>query len=397
MKKILLFIFFLLPFLWAFSFLKADRINYSAYYSIIILIFALLNVLLDPKLKLDKYLYFWFWFLFMLLIAWPIAFVLKNYGYLTYPFTAVSLYIILKYYCSTEDYFFFLKLFLFAASIQALISISQSFFGFPIFENITTEIFESNRNYLAYLFPSLGELVRQGTGTFEQFNGLGSYLALSLPIAYGYWKATHSKKKLILMSIIALGLISTFSRGSLIGALLGLYYIFFLSTKRKLRFFILTVTLSVIILFFLSSAIVSYYQATQNFTIREYTWVFAFNKALTQPVKLLYGFGPFYFKEKLLGLYGTITNLHSGQIQILLELGVIGFTLFMSLFIDVIKVASKYKNNFAVVSITGGLIAFFISQLFDNAFFGYNGILWFSLLAIIFKIRENNIFIIKNK
>jgi len=395
MKKALYFFFFVIPFLPVFAFLKTETINYSAYYAIILLVYTVFYVLIKWKVKLDSNLLFWLWYLFITVISWPISFIFKNYGYLTFPSTAFSLYVLLKYYSNEFDYKIFIQFFIAAAILQAILGISQSFFGFPMFENITMMVYESDRNYLAYIFPSFSQIVRQGTGTYEQFNGLASYLALAVPISYGIWKTKPTKLKYIILAIITLGLITTFSRGSLIGTILGIYFILFIKAKKKNIFIIVTVITAVMLVILLSSAVMSYYQSTENFSIREYTWIFAFQEAMNQPIKLIYGFGPFYFHEKVLGMAGTITNLHSGQLQIFLEEGAIGFLLFMLLFIRAIKRAFRYKDNIAIVSITGGLIAFFVSQLFDNAYFGNTGILWFSFLAIVFSIGEDNVFALK--
>ena len=391
MKKLFLLGFLFLPFIPALSFLNPGNINYSAYYSIFVTFYVVFLVMSSPKIKMDNCLYYWVWFLFILFITWPVSFLIENYGYLTYPFLAISIYIILKFYSTKEDYYFYLKIFLIFALVQALLGISQSFFGFPIFQNVSEAIFESNRNYLAFIFPSISSIVRSGEGTFEQFNGLASYLALALPIAYGLWKVRHTKKARWLMIFIALGLITTYSRGSLIGAILGLYFVIYITSPKKKLIFWVSV-LGIITLFILSSAIIAYYRATQNFSVREYTWIFTAEVALEQPVKLIYGYGPFYFRDKFLGLYGTVSNLHSGQLQIFLDLGAVGFILFISLFVRTLKIAKKFKDNLSIVAIVGGLVAFFISQLFDNAFFGETGVLWFSILAIVFSIKDYNLF-----
>ena len=62
------------------------------------------------------------------------------------------------------------------------------------------------------------------------------------------------------------------------------------------------------------------------------------------------------------------------------------------MFKEALVTANKYKSNLAIVSITGGLIAFFIHQLFDNSYFGETGILWFVLLAIVFNLKKTDIF-----
>jgi len=132
MKKSLLFVFYLLPFLVIFKFLRTDLINYNAYYSIIILIFVVFKLIAKTKIEIDIYLKFWLWYIFVTFISWPLTFIITNYGYLTYPFTAISLYILLRYYSNINDYKYFIKLFLLAASIQAALGISQSLFGLPI-------------------------------------------------------------------------------------------------------------------------------------------------------------------------------------------------------------------------------------------------------------------------
>lgn len=396
MKKLSLSLFLILPFLPVFNFLKTEDINYAAYYSIIILFYILLSLILNKKkINFDKYFIYWGWFILITLFSWPLSFILKNYSFLTYPVTAISLYILLKYYCNNRDYLFFIKTIIITAVIQSIIGISQSFWGYPIFEKITPTIYESERNYLAYIIPSISALVRQGNGTYEHFNGLGAYLAIALPISYGYYKSVHSLKTIFIFVIISLGVITTFSRGALLGAFTGLFFIIVLSAKKKFNIFLLS-GIIFIGLFFLWGVIVSYSQTTQNYSIRVYTWAVAFNTALENPFKLIYGYGPFYFREKLLGLYGTITNLHSGQLQILLELGIIGFLIFISLFRDAMKIASIYRKNIASVSITAGLLAFFVHQIFDNSYFGNTGILWFALLVIIFTIKNENIFQLKD-
>ena len=135
---------------------------------------------------------------------------------------AISLYILLKYYSNENDYLLLIKAILFFALIQSLLGISQSFFGFPIFENITSVVYESGRNYLSFIFPSIGSMVRQGTGTYEHFNGLGAYLAIALPIAYGYYKSDKTTLRLVVLGVLFLGLVTTFSRGALIGSIIGI-------------------------------------------------------------------------------------------------------------------------------------------------------------------------------
>ena len=395
MKKTIFLFFFILPFLPIFKFINPEKINYSAYFAIILLIYLLLMITRKIKIRIDSYTIYWGWFLFITFISWPISFLIKNYGYLTYPSISICLYLLLRYYCNIKDYEYFLHLFLITAFIQSLLGISQSFLGIPIFNNIIADVFISDRNYLSILFPSINSFVKQGSGTFEHFNGLGAYLALSFPIAYGYWKETSKKLALFLLIIIGLGIITTYSRGALLGSLIGIIYVIYLTSKKRINIIIFA-AMFILFIPILWGGIIEYYNISQNYTSRLNTWFIAYNQAITNPIKMIYGYGPFYFKEKILGLYGTLTNLHSGHLQILLELGIIGFILFITLFLKAMRLSNSYKGNISIVSITGGLLAFFVHQIFDNSFFGNTGILWFSLLGIIFSIKNQSIWVLKN-
>lgn len=104
-----------------------------------------------------------------------------------------------------------LRVVLFTALSQAAMGAFQSFTGIG-------SDFQSNRGYLGYL--GLGSnLVWHGRGTTWHFNTLGNYLATNvavfLPLYFFCFK--NKKKALWLTFIIMLGIITTYSRGSLLG------------------------------------------------------------------------------------------------------------------------------------------------------------------------------------
>ncbi|MDP4195860.1 MAG: O-antigen ligase family protein [Bacteroidota bacterium] len=264
--------------------------------------------------------------------------------------------------------------------IQSILGTMQSFFGFPIFPNVTN-IFEGNRNYLAFIFPSISSLVQQGTGTFEHFNELGGLLSLTVPIIFGWWFYNKSKTRLAILLISSLGLITTFSRGALLGSIVGISFMLILNSNKKVMNKI--VFISAFALIFIAWKYISdYYSMTQNLSIRYDTWTFAWQYASEHPLELIWGYGIYFFHNNILGLQDTITNLHSGQLQILLELGIIGITLFLSSFIATIKKAIKEKHPVSITFVSG-IIGFFIHQLFDNSLFSYIATIYFIFIAIV--------------
>lgn len=118
-----------------------------------------------------------------------------------------------------------LRVVLLTALSQAAIGIFQSFTGIGA-------DFQSNRGYLGYL--GLGSnLVWHGRGTTWHFNTLGNYLvtnvAIFIPLYVFCFK--QKKKALWIGAILMLGILTTYSRGSLLG--LSAAVIFFLAVSQK--------------------------------------------------------------------------------------------------------------------------------------------------------------------
>ena len=314
--------------------------------------------------------------------------------------TSISLYII--FVCIKSDYqydiiIFFIKWLMITVLIESLIGVSQSFFTFPVFTNIVNDfninaLFVNNRNYLSYIFPSLSPEVTQGSGTFSHFNGLGGLLSLTFPIFFGYWFCNKKRLlRIILLSITFLGLITTYSRGALVGVLFAFIFFFlFLSkfSKRKKIFFSLFLFFMFLVL--LNHDIENYYMSTENFTIRKETWEIIWNYAINNPFNLIFGYGIFFFRDNILGFGGLPKDIHSGQLEILVELGIVGLFLFCKFYFQVISQSFKYRDNILIISISCGLLSFFIHQLFDNSVFGYLGILMICLFGVLKFLMQGN-------
>jgi len=117
-----------------------------------------------------------------------------------------------------------LRVVMYTAVSQAAMGIFQSLTGIG-------SDFQSNRGYLGYL--GLGSnLVWHGRGTTWHFNTLGNYLATNvgifLPLYFFVFK--QKKKALWLAAVLMLGIITTYSRGSLLG--LTAASIFFMAVSQ---------------------------------------------------------------------------------------------------------------------------------------------------------------------
>lgn len=113
-----------------------------------------------------------------------------------------------------------LKVLLLTAAFQAGLGVLQSLTG-KFGAN-----FMSNRGYLGYL--GLGSsMVWHGKGTMWEFNTLGNYLTANLLLFIPlYWYLARRRKWGAAIGFLLLwGLIITYSRGSLLGFIAGLFYI----------------------------------------------------------------------------------------------------------------------------------------------------------------------------
>ena len=240
-KKILIFFFIFLMFIPTISLLKPTSINYDAYYTFIVTLSAVFFLFKEGGSKVDSLILFYIWYIINVIFIRGIFNIQSAYTLFIVPLTSISLYILIIF--SKIDYqyeiiVFFLKWLMIAVVLESLIGISQSLFSFPVFPNVLDTLFKYDRNYFAFIFSSISPLVTQGSGTFGHFNGLGGLLSLTFPIFFGYWYCNKKNLiRIILLSITFLGLITTYSRGALIGTLVtfsffSFFYLVFLKGEK---------------------------------------------------------------------------------------------------------------------------------------------------------------------
>lgn len=117
-----------------------------------------------------------------------------------------------------------LKTLMATAVFQALLGTFQSITGIGA-------AFQSNRGYLGY-FGLGSNVVWHGKGTTWHFNTLGNFLVINLlifvPLLFRHIK--RQKRALLWFGIILLGVITTYSRGTLLGLIAGT--IFYLAVSQ---------------------------------------------------------------------------------------------------------------------------------------------------------------------
>jgi hypothetical protein len=270
-----------------------------------------------------------------------------------------------------------LKMLLLTALSQAALGAFQSFTGIG-------SDFQSNRGYLGYL--GLGSsVVWHGRGTTWHFNTLGNYLATNyavfLPL---YVFCVKDKKRALLWAgIIFLGIITTYSRGSLLGLSAATIYFLGVSQKnikRSLIFvlmFILFVILPAVWTFGNSS-----YVETVSYNDRLTIWQVPL-AAITSSTKALWlGSG--------LNSYAVVAwpfipawvppdqyrnwFAHNFYLLTVIEVGLVGaailFGFLMYICIDTLR---KFKRSHGFrraysLSLSTAMIAVFFVSIFDHTF-----------------------------
>ena len=276
---------------------------------------------------------------------------------------------------------------------EASMAVLQTLVGWPVFSLTAPILYQSERNYLAYVIPGLSALVTQGSGTFDHFNQLGALLSACLPVALGLW--LHRRRSWWYLGatvVLAAGLVATFSRGAVLGAVIGVLFVLWFGPQRSRRASI-ALLVGVVLLFgvFAANMLYTYYETTQNASIRVETWQRALDDVLDRPSDLAVGSGFGYFHQSLLasGRGGeTLTQqttymstLHSSHLQLLLEFGLLGVVLGVAWILSAMRKVTTSASPVAVAALGGGL-GVLASQALDNALFGFVGVVLAMLVAV---------------
>lgn len=280
------------------------------------------------------------------------------------------------------------KLIIVTALFQACLGTFQSFTGIG-------STFRSSRGLLGY-FGIGSSMVWHGMGTMGHFNMLGNFLvAITLfymSIYYYFLKNSCTKKPLWVLGALFLGIITTYSRGSLIGLFFGGLYFLYAIMRNKFIFGIIsTAVFSFVILLknFLSNT--SYVNTLSS---RNDIWAAVISAILSNPRYLWFGGGLnsyFDIVYPFLPQDNVMWYAHSFYLVCLQEMGIIGFLLMFSflifLFIDTWKRFKVERRFYKVLNLSVSLTVFsvFFVSIFDHAYsLTFFKILLFLMLGIIY-------------
>lgn len=237
-------------------------------------------------------------------------------------------------------------------------------YGFLFLKHLLTISFSGSLNAIVF------------GGLFYAQNAVGGFLAVFGGLGFAYWYHRGGKKEFLYFLLIFIMLVATYSRGSILGLVLGIIA-WYLATTKRFKSLLLLLLIPVLLTvgsvmigypYYRSSVAVNNVVETQienevdaknaNIIIRLfYTFPRAYHLFLQSPL-LGTGVGsyndrPFDFKEVVPGVqYNAQTNreysdshAHHSYLHILAEQGIVGITVFLifwvSLFLYLLNVQKR--------------------------------------------------------
>ena len=378
----------LLPFVSVTPQLHPEALNYTAYYAALAVPVAVAACARAGRLRIDS----GSLFLVLMFVNTAVAIGVHgafaaDYGPLLWGVTTLSLYLGLSA-TRANLHRMLTAVLLAAAFVEATLGLSQSLLGWPSFSLAAGELSTTDRGLLGYILPGFTRLVTNGTGTFAHFNHLGAFLSLALPLAFGRLLLPSRRwTDLVLVAVLAGGLLTSYSRAGWIGGLVGCLVVFWASRRRSSRSWLPILASAVLLLgAILAPYLASYYTLTQNVSTRVSTWDYAVGKWLEAPASWVFGLGFGSFQMEFLqgasaeGMR-ALTALHSGLLQILLELGIVGAVVFAWFVVTTVRPHLALRRPGWQPAAAGGIVGLLVSQCLDNALFSISGVLVFALAA----------------
>ncbi|MDD3436883.1 MAG: O-antigen ligase family protein [Candidatus Gastranaerophilales bacterium] len=269
---------------------------------------------------------------------------------------------------------------------QALLGTFQSLTG-------VGAIFRSPRGIWGYL--GLGSnMVWHGVGTMVHFNMLGNLLVtmflFALPVCK-YLIKNKTAVKLILGTIF-IGIITTYSRGSLIALYFGYFYFLFITMQNKVK--LSWVFVSSLVIIFIMKNFLSQTSYVSTISPRTTIWNSVIASILSCPRYTWFGAGLNSY-EQVVNPYlpqdETMWFAHDFFLLTAQEMGIIGFIIFFSFIIFIlidtykrVKTGSKLLRTLNL-SITLCIFSIFFVSIFDHAYsLTTFKILLFIMLGIIY-------------
>lgn len=239
--------------------------------------------------------------------------------------------------------------------------------------------------------------------TFENPNVFGEYLIMLIPLALTLIllskKMSGKTMSLFSLATAVAALVFTWSRGAWLGCIASLLIYFIILNKNSLGAYFMGICALPIAIPFLPESIISRFTSIGNMTdsstsYRVYIWEASLNMIKDFPLTGIgIGTGAYQavYSEYALAGIETAPHSHNLYMQIMIELGLLGFSVFlitMFLFMNkaftFIKTTSFNEAKLLVGAVTCGLLAILAQGLTDYVWYNYRVFAFFwMMLAVV--------------
>jgi hypothetical protein len=402
--------------LWIFSFisimvilpifpvLKTEQINYRFYVgvlmSMIMLLLYVRKIYLREPFEIDWMGLFFMYILMNTFLASATGKIESNYRVHSSP---IFYFVYYRFFYNGKSKDVFLtaaKVLVLVGVTEAVIGFMQVTLGYPVFTGLMSkdreELFvtEGSRNYFAYLGLGKGNVL--ASGTFNHFNSLASFELIVLGLAMSLWYYYRNWLWFTAFALVFWGVVITFSRGALLGAFFGVFVLYLgMTNNRWIKIYILGV-LGVTAIVVLGPMIQEYAEETGHAGVRYETWKVAFKHAVQHPYEMIFGYGTNYFAGNIINhdinwmlqYENIMSHMHSSHVQIFLEQGVVGATLFVLALISMIRRCLRYQSvwGYCVVATS---CAYLFNEAFEHSFFAHMGALYIMVIGYVSGMCRN--------
>ncbi|MEK7452794.1 MAG: O-antigen ligase family protein [Patescibacteria group bacterium] len=427
-EKIIYFILFFIPFSFALNPQMDVDIAFLRVLISFIFIFFIFYVLYNNipvslnKFKNKQVLFFIAFFLFTLMSSfWAINPVWSIRKFLFFATLFPIYFLIIFFINSKEKLNKASKFFILGGFLASLIGIFQFLSQF-IFKLDSIYNFWTYNVAMFIYGQNFGSVVVQNQSWFVNIGGkdyfraislfpdphtFALYLGILIPFTIGFFFYNNRKKKffyILSILVMLLALLFTFSRGAYFGLILSLIFIiglyfFYFKIKLNKKFFLFTPVVVVMLLLSFSNSVFgerfssSFSLSDISNTGRIQIWKTSIDIFLDNPI---FGVGlgnlPIFF-DPTTSVKSPI-NAHNTYLDILSELGLIGFLLFIGFFIYSFIFLSYKKDhfNFLRFGIIWSLVWFLIHSFFETSIFSlqvFTSLCFVLALSLILKDKIN--------
>lgn len=243
------------------------------------------------------------------------------------------------------------------------------------------------------------EIETRVVSTFENPNVFGEYLIMLLPLAFAFFViAKDFNKKATALIPVALGgmaLIYTWSRGAWLGCIFAFIIMFIIVNKRAISLYFLGLFSLPLAIPIIPSSILDRFTSIGNMTDTSTSYRVFIWEASAKMIKDYFfggigiGTGAFQsvYSEYALAGIETAPHSHNLYLQVLLELGIFGFIIFIAtMFFFFCKVFTFLKDSksremsLIVGAIACGLMAILVQGLTDYVWYNYRVFAFFWMM-----------------